>query len=229
MKLSDKLHLSNAELAEHGAVTLAFFGDSVTHGYFEDGNLDYEAVYHARLAKMLRKAYPVVPINILNAGIGGITAIKSLERLNRDVISRHPDLAVVCFGLNDVCGNLDDYQTAMSEIFRRLKEANIPAVLMTPNMLNRYVDEERVQPSLIRYAHVTCECQLSGKMDLFMDTARDCARQHGAYVCDCYAKWKALHAQGTDTTQLLVNYLNHPTREMHQLFADELWKVIHQI
>jgi len=228
VKLSEKLTLTCADLTEHGPVTLAFFGDSVTHGYFVDDVPDYDAVYHARLTRMLHRDHPVVPINVINGGIGGTTAKASLARLERDVISHCPDLAVVCFGLNDVTGSIEDYAFAMDEIFRRLKEAAIPAALLTPCMLNTYVDE-RVRPDLAKYAHVTCECQVSGKMDRFMDAARDCARRHGAHICDCYAQWQALAAAGTDTTQLLCNLINHPARDMHQLFADALYDLIQRL
>lgn len=229
MKLSEKLRLTCADLTAHGAVTLAFFGDSVTHGYFEDDVPDYDAVYHARLARMLHRDHPIAPINVINGGIGGTTAKASLQRLERDVISHHPDLAVVCFGLNDVTGSLDEYNEAMDKIFSRLEEAGIPAALLTPCMLNTYVDEAHVRPDLLAYARLTCECQVCGKMDRFMEAARDCALRHGAHVCDAYAAWKAMAASGKDTTQLLCNLINHPTREMHQLFADELYALIQRL
>ena len=55
-----------------------------------------------------------------------------------------------------------------------------------------------------------------------VDTAREC----GVAVCDCYSKWKALDQLGLDTTGLLSNYINHPTRAMHEMFADELFRLI---
>ena len=47
----------------------------------------------------------------------------------------------------------------------------------------------------------------------------------GITVCDVYSKWKKL-AETTDTTLLLANRINHPTREMHDLFADSLFETI---
>ena len=44
-------------------------------------------------------------------------------------------------------------------------------------------------------------------------------------VCDCYAKWKEL-AKTQDTTMLLANRINHPTKEMHELFAQSLFEMI---
>ncbi len=45
-------------------------------------------------------------------------------------------------------------------------------------------------------------------------------------VCDCYAQWKQLQAAGVNTTELLSNKLNHPTREMNWLFAVSLLRSI---
>ena len=49
----------------------------------------------------------------------------------------------------------------------------------------------------------------------------ECVRR-GVPVCDCYAQWKTMHEAGVDTTELLANQLNHPTREMNWLFAVSL-------
>ena len=45
------------------------------------------------------------------------------------------------------------------------------------------------------------------------------AAEYKIPVCDVYAKWKKMESYGTDTTLLLGQGLNHPTREMHHLFA----------
>lgn len=226
MKIKERLLQRDEGLHTLGPVNIIFLGDSVTHGCFEDGRFDFDAVYHAKLRRMLHGENPFMPINIINAGIGGITAKASVARLERDVLCHRPELVVVCFGLNDVGGPLEEYTASLNAIFQALKEREIPTIFMTPNMLNAYVDEPNTTPAFLGYAKVTCEWQNSGRMDCYMDAARACAAAHGVPVCDCYARWKAMAAEGTDTTQLLVNRLNHPTREMHQLFADELYKII---
>ncbi|MBE5801629.1 MAG: GDSL family lipase [Clostridiales bacterium] len=229
MRIIEKLQMDCDGITRHGPVNMVFLGDSVTHGNFEDGVFDYDAVYHARLARMLHRDYPMMPVNMINAGIGGITAKGSLARLDRDVLSHHPDLTVVCFGLNDINETLEEYTGALSTIFQTLRGAEIPTIFLTPNMLNTYVDEADTLPALMDYARFTCQCQTSGKMDAYMNAARACAAAHDVPVCDCYAKWQQMAANGVDTTRLLVNRLNHPTREMHQLFADELYRMIREM
>ena len=62
-------------------------------------------------------------------------------------------------------------------------------------------------------------------MDEFMSAAVALAEEMGVAVCDCYAKWKKL-AETEDVTMMLANRINHPTSEMHCLFADSLYDLI---
>lgn len=226
MRLKERLSQRDDGLQAQGPINLVFLGDSVTHGFFEDGVVDFGAVYHARLRAMLEEHSPFMPINTINAGIGGTTAVQALPRLERDVLCHHPELTVVCFGLNDVNGTVDAFSSALTEIFHRLTQQGTEVIFMTPNMLNTYVDKTNTSPEFLNYARIACEHQLGGKMDSMMQAARECASACGVSLCDCYARWKALAHQGTDTTQLLANRLNHPTRDMHRLFAEELYKII---
>ncbi|MBQ6708207.1 MAG: hypothetical protein IJM97_04570, partial [Clostridia bacterium] len=42
---------------------------------------------------------------------------------------------------------------------------------------------------------------------------------------DCYGEWKKL-SETQDITYLLANRINHPTKEMHELFAQKLFETI---
>ena len=61
---------------------------------------------------------------------------------------------------------------------------------------------------------------------VFMPISREVAREHGAEICDIYAEWKKLSESGTDITELLSNYINHPTPEMHDFIAERVLKVL---
>ena len=95
---------------------------------------------------------------------------------------------------------------------------------MTPNMLNTYVPDDTPKEHY-DYAHITAEYQNSGKMDKYIYSAVDLAKDIGVTVCDCYSEWKEL-SKTKDTTMLLANRINHPTPEMHELFADKLYEAI---
>lgn len=225
---------ANNELA---CPTIAFFGDSITQGCFEliprkeggfDNVHDRENVYHTRLVRLLAKQYPTVPINVVNAGVAGTTASFGVERIKRDVLSKNPDLTVVCFGLND-CGKeeagLEEYVSSLSNIFDRLKDAGSEIIFMTQNMMCTQVSAN-IDPMFLKLANLLSVRQNRGVVDMYFEAAKKICLEKEIPVCDVYANWKALYEQGEDVTELLSNKLNHPTREMHQLFADSLYELM---
>ena len=224
MKISEKIRMGRAELEREGAITIVAFGDSVTHGALAAGEINYETVYWNLLRKRILAKKNYVPVNVINSGIGGVSAKGSLARFESQALKYEPDLLIICFGLNDINGELEDYLTALREMFRRSTERGIETVFLTPNMLNTYVAAD-THPQHLAYAAKMADVQNGGRMDTFIYSAIELAEQMGVTVCDCYSKWKKL-AETTDTTMLLANRINHPKKEMHELFADELFKII---
>ena len=206
-------------------VVLAFFGDSVTAGCFEDGAADEKAVYHTVLGEMLRERAGAA-VKTLNFGIGGDNAAAGLKRIGA-VIEAKPDLCAVAFGLNDAPAgeeHLSDYEEAMSAILSGLSAAGIEAVVLTPNMMN-------ARPAALSCPHyqislVTAKTVTSGLQERYSETAKAVAARHGAPVADCFSVWKKLWKSGVDTDAMLSNGVNHPTREAHGLFAEELLKIL---
>lgn len=224
MYIKEKLNLDMRGLIEHGPITIVAFGDSVTHGALVGGEINYESAYWNRLRMKLNDVRSYMPVNVINAGIGGISARNSVPRLDKQVIAHNPDLVIVCFGLNDVNGEKEVFADSLEEIFTKCKACGADVIYMTPNMMNTYVDEN-TESQHKEYAAVTADYQNSGRMDEFMDAARAVAAKCGVPVCDCYAEWKKL-SETTDTTQLLINKINHPTKGMHELFARMLFDMI---
>ena len=75
---------------------------------------------------------------------------------------------------------------------------------------------------------VTVSKALSGQKGVseeMREKIKELAEEMGVEVCDCYSEWKKL-SETQDTTMLLVNRINHPIAQMHQLFADALFKII---
>ena len=223
MKVKEKLMLDKDGLSRFGPVNIVIFGDSVSHGAVNE-YIDYENVYWNQLKKRLNAYRDYVPVNMINASIGGTTAKVSAERLDRQVLNHSPDLVIVCFGLNDVNHPLREYLDALREIFEKCLNAGCDVIFLTPNMLNTYVAQD-TPPQHLKYAEVTAQIQNSGKMDLYINSAMDLAEQLGIPVCDCYSKWKEI-AKKKDTTLLLANRINHPIPEMHKLFSDSLYDMI---
>lgn len=234
MRIMQKFAAKAADNASAPGVTLAFLGDSVTQGCFElleraDRGFinchDRQHVYHTYLQQILSVLYPEVPVNLINAGVAGKNARHGLERLERDVLAHKPDLTVVCFGLND-CGageeGLAAYTVALGQIFDGLTAAGSEIIFMTPNMMATHVSPLLTFPLFQTIAKSTAQRQNSGILDRYLEAAKCLCLNRGIPVCDCYQKWKLLQANGINTTELLANKINHPTRQMHWLFAWEL-------
>ncbi len=224
MRVKDKLKLDYDGLVKYGPVNIVAFGDSVTHGAVGNGEINYETVYWNRLRKKLNDVRNYMPINVINAGIGGITAEGSLARMERDVFSHNPDLIIVCFGLNDVNGSKESYISSLRKIFEKCNEREVETVFLTPNMLNTYVAEDTL-PELREYSEKTAEMQNNGRMDDYIESAVNLAISMNMKVCHCYNHWKEM-SKTEDTTMLLANRINHPVKEMHELFAESIFNVI---
>ncbi len=224
MNIREKINMDLAGLEEYGPITIVAFGDSVTHGAVGPDEIDYETAYWNRLKQKINARRDYVPVNVINAGIGGAKTSDSVKRMDKQVLAHNPDLLIVCFGLNDINLPLEEYMDSLGQIFQKALNAGVETVFMTPNMLNTYV-AEGTESKYLAYAAVTAEYQNSGRMDRYMEAATNLARTMGIPVCDCYKKWKEL-AKTQDTTLLLANRINHPTKEMHELFAQSLYDMI---
>lgn len=241
MKIIDILNRKNKNVADFSGATIAFLGDSVTQGCFEvyktspttlETVFDQTEAYHAKLREMLATLYPAAPINIINAGISGGSSAAGYERIERDVLRHNPDLTVVCFGLND-CHNgingIEDYKANLRNIFATLKDKSIETIFMTPNMMNINVSCHFTDEFLIKLAEDFKKVQLDGMLDRYIDAAREVCNEEGVKLCDCYKIWKSFYNGGVNITEILSNKLNHPTRELHWLFAHELLRTIFDI
>lgn len=221
MKISEKIHIDYQGLIDNGPITIVAFGDSVTFGALGGNDVSYETVYWNRLRRKINEIRMHVPVNVINAGIGGLTAKDSLRRMEKQVFAHNPDLVIVCFGLNDVNGSLEDYLNSLETIFERCNRDNVETIFMTPNMLNTSVAED-TSPEHFEYAKKTAEMQNGGRMDKYIYSAVELAKKMNITVCDCYSQWKKL-SETQDITMLLANRINHPTPEMHELFAQMLF------
>ena len=234
MKIIEKLAAKTADHTHHEGVTVAFLGDSVTQGCFEiykKENNAIETVFDKRFSyemgvfDILCTLYPMAIVNIINAGISGDRSTNGLARIERDVLRHEPDLTVVCYGLNECRSKPDSveiYVNALEGIFNKIRASGSELIFMTPNMMNTRVSPHLTDPDFIKLAEGTAKIQNEGRFDAHIEAARRLCNDMKVPVCDCYAIWKKLSESGVDTTELLSNKINHPTREMNKLFAYEL-------
>ena len=237
MNIREKIFGELNQLIEHGPITIVAFGDSVTHGCFEifmrDNKLETAVrtaqAYHEKLRTIFASLYPDVPLCIINAGISGDCAKTGLDRLNRDVISYNPDLVVVCYGLNDSMQGeqgLSDYVNSLKEVFLQIRQSGKDVIFMTPNMRTDRICEPFDDKNLAQAADSVVQNEAEGWLDTYLDAAKELCSQLEITVCDCNAVWKNITNKGVKVNNLLSNRINHPTEQLHWLFAYELVKTI---
>ncbi len=76
--------------------TIICFGDSLTYGTGAGKEMDYPS----QLSTMIDKP-------VINAGVSGDTTTRALQRLERDVLSKFPDLVLITLGGNDLKNGVD--------------------------------------------------------------------------------------------------------------------------
>ena len=237
MKIIEKFKEKQTNLHACRQPVIAFLGDSVTQGCFEIYNNKGRVVttfypedaYSARVKEIFAMLYPSVSLNIINAGISGDSSWGGLERLERDVLSFSPDLVVVCYGLNDAgqgAASLDRYGQSLHEIFTRITASGAECIFMTPNLRSDDTEYVNPDPLLERCVRGIAANECEGWLQTYLARAREVAAACHVPVCDCNALWLAMKAGGVNTNALLSNDVNHPTKELHWMFAYELVKMM---
>ena len=95
------------------------------------------------LADKLRPIYPDMDIDLINKGVSGNEVCDLLARVRSDVIDLNPDAVVIMIGINNVIHkfkygkelNLKQFESDLTELLERLKEAGIAVIFLEPFLL----------------------------------------------------------------------------------------------
>lgn len=237
MKIIEKIRQKQDDFKSVRQPVIAFLGDSVTHGcfdvYVKDGALkttmQMHNGYHEKVKRILNIIYPEVPINIVNAGISGDRAVCGIERLERDVLSYNPDLLVVCYGLNDANGEeegLEEYCNSLKGIFEKARAQGAEIIFLTPNLRTEKCDQPTGEPIIDNAWEANAKNERAGWLREYLDAARALCSDLSVPVCDCNMLWETLKDNGVEINAILSNKINHPTEELHWMFAYELVKMM---
>ncbi len=123
---------------------IVFFGDSITD--CERNRNDEKSLgngYVKVLADKLRPIYPDMDIELINKGVSGNEVCDLLARVRSDVIDLNPDAVVIMIGINNVIHkfkygkelNLKQFESDLTELLERLKEAGIAVIFLEPFLL----------------------------------------------------------------------------------------------
>ncbi len=238
MRVGELLKKKQENLTDNQPVTIAFLGDSVTQGcfecYIESPNtvqtvFDYKSAYSTRLKEILNLLYPSVQINVINSGISGDSAPSGYTRLERDILSSHPDLVIVSYGLNDSgygMEGMETYKTALKNIFQELKANGVEIIFLTQNYMNTTVSPHLHEPLFLQLAENFSKIQNAGILKAYFGEAKKLCEEYGIPVCDMYPVWEKMEQSGVNVTELLANKFNHPIREFHYYIAIKLIEAI---
>jgi len=104
------------------ALSVVFFGGSLTWG--ANASDPQRTSYRGLMTEYLREKYPRAAFTFHDAAIGGTGSKLGIFRLERDVLSRKPNLVFLDFSANDGLGDkdpqsLDSYETLLREMIGR--------------------------------------------------------------------------------------------------------------
>ena len=118
-------------------VRIVTLGDSITRG--ARPGVGPNVAFPAQLEGALRSKG--VRAAVHGVGIGSERTDLALARLERDVVSQHPDIVTVMYGTNDSRVDKgrqgsrlseEQFETDLGQLIRRLRDAKIRVILMTP-------------------------------------------------------------------------------------------------
>lgn len=190
------------KLAMGQPIRVVCFGDSVTGVYYHTGS---RRAYTDMVGIALRRLAPAAEVTMINAGISGHTTVNGLARLERDVLSHHPDLVTIMFGLNDMTRvPLEEYRSNLKEMITRCRAIGAEVVLATPN--NVLDSEGRPTAKLVEYC----------------DVMRAVGREEMVPVSDVYRELDAVRACDPLAWRLLLSDAIHPNMDGHKRLASAL-------
>lgn len=225
-RLRAKLTQEPATWRDRNLILVAL-GDSVTQGLTVNPRMLGNDAYHEALRQRLMRRFPDRAFSSINSGVGGDSVPGGLRRLQADVLDHHPDLVVVCYGLND-CGRndagLDAFRRDLTEMVTRIRE-HAAVIVMTPNMMATR-DNDHVDPNYRGSVDFIVSRQTDGTLARYVQVAREVAVAAEVPLADAYAEWERRFAAGDDIVRLLTNGLNHPDAEGHGYFTDLLWSIL---
>ncbi len=187
-------------------VKIVCLGDSVTGVYYHTGG---RRAYPEMLEIAIKLAVPKANVTVINAGISGHTTQNGLDRLDRDVLSKKPDLVTVSFGLNDMTRIPEDqFRKNLETIVARCREAKADVVLCTPN------------------AVINTGGRPTEKLERYCEVIRATARDLKLAVCDQYRAGDAQRTKDAWGWRLTLSDEIHPNMDGHKLMAEELCHTI---
>ncbi len=170
---------ASAEIAVKDGQKVAFLGDSITQGGW-DNPAGYVRLVVAGFAA---NGINVIPVP---AGIGGHKSNQMLERLRRDVLEKQPDWMTLSCGVNDVWHGangvpLDQYRTNITAIVDQCEAAGVKVVILTATVIGEELanaNNQKLAPynEFLRSLAKARGCRLADLNALFQENIKASAK-----------------------------------------------------
>lgn len=179
-------------------------------------------VYTQRLPDLLLNEG--IPNIIYNQGVGGShtghltdnnrhKVRHALDRLQSDVLSKKPDISIVCFGINDSWIDtgkdapripLEEFEKNLNYIVKTIQKEGSSVILMTPNALGKRHEKWRYDNT-----------------EKYVEVIRNIAIQQKVVLIDQWKIWENYSSAGKDIDDLLLDG-THPNDKWHEELAELL-------
>jgi acyl-CoA thioesterase-1 len=197
------------EWPENRTINIVCHGHSVPAGYFSTPFVDTFNAYPHLLHRKMKENFPFAVINVIVTAIGGEDSESGALRFEKSVISHHPDVVTIDYGLNDRRIGLRSAELAWKSMIEKCLENNIKVLLLTPILdLSGLFEENKDQWGLLQ-KHT--------------EQIRKLAEEYEVGLVDCFSLFENYIKNGGDITDLL-SWPNHPNRNGHKLIAREIMR-----
>lgn len=188
-----------------------FFGDSITeYGYDEGG-------YIHQLGEMLDKKGVLDQFELIGAGVSGNMITDLYRRLQKDVISKKPDLVFIYIGINDVWQkfegmgtNESEFQSIYESLITQIQASGAEVVLCTPTVIGERKDGTN---------------ELDAYLDQYAEIVRQLAVDHNAGLVDLrsiFVQFNLEHNAKNQETGILTNDGVHLNKKGNQVVASAI-------
>lgn len=196
--------LFQAQWPNNRTVTIVCHGHSVPAGYFKTPVVQSFDAYPHLLHEAIKKQYPYAVVNVIVTAIGGEASEAGAARFEREVMSLHPDVVTIDYGLNDRGLGLEGAKRAWESMIQAAQKGGAQVILFTPSW-DLSAHPESAKDPLAQHA----------------EQIRDLARQYHTGLVDSLDAFLKVKTSGGDVNGYM-SQVNHPNRAGHELILKGL-------
>lgn len=198
---------------------IIFFGDSITEQAAKPGG------FIVKMDSMLTLKNVKDNYDLVGAGVGGNKIYDLYLRMEDDVLSKNPDVAVIFIGVNDVWHkrtsgtgtDANKFEKFYSAIFKKLSDKNIKVIVCTPAAIGEKTDVSN---------------ELDGDLNKYCNIIRDPSVKNNVTLIDLrkiFLDYNLKYNPENKDRGILTRDGVHLNETGNQLVAEEMWKVISKL